>query len=54
MYNPHFDKCINMCQDIAKAHIGELQTMSLSWKELKDEDGDVYQIVPLLNVKFKH
>lgn len=54
MYNPHFDKCISMCENIAKFHVGELVSMRLSWLELKDIDGDVYQIVPLLDVKFKH
>lgn len=54
MYNPHFLQVTQMCHDIAKAHPESLQTMKLTWLELKDVDGDVYQIVPLLDVVFKH
>jgi len=53
MYNPHFDKVFKMCEDIARFHAGELQMMKLEWAERKDAAGNVYQIVPLLDVWFK-
>lgn len=53
MYNPHFEKTLRMCENIARTHAGELQVMKLEWLELKDPNGDVYQIVPLLDVVFK-
>lgn len=53
MYNPHFDKVFNMCESIARFHAGELQQMKLEWAERKDAAGNVYQIVPLLDVWFK-
>jgi hypothetical protein len=53
MYNPEFTKTIQMCQTIANSHVGELLTLDLEWKELKDADGQVYQIVPILRAKFK-
>ena len=53
MFNPNFVKVTNMCENIAKAHVGELEFMQLTWKELLDANGNVYQIVPLLDVTFK-
>ncbi len=53
MYDPRFRETIAMCENIAKAHAGQLNFMKLEWLELKDATGDVYQIVPLLDVHFK-
>lgn len=53
MYNPHFLKTIEMVENIHRAHVGEIAETKLTWAELKDELGNVYQIVPLLDIKFK-
>ena len=53
MYNPKFQETLSMCESIARTHAGELQLMKLEWLELKDADGYVYQIVPLLDVVWK-
>lgn len=52
-YNPRVRDVVQMCENISKIHAGELNFMKLEWLELKDAAGDVYQIVPLLDVHFK-
>ena len=53
MYNPQFLKTIEMVETIHRAHVGEILQTKLTWAELKDGAGDVYQIVPLLDIQFK-
>tara|TARA_R100000544_G_scaffold36236_1_gene24247 strand:+ start:627 stop:758 length:132 start_codon:yes stop_codon:yes gene_type:complete len=42
-----------MVENIAKVHAGEIDEMELSYVELKDPEGNVYQIVPYLRVLYK-
>lgn len=53
MHNPRFLEVFKMVEHVANRHAGEIDTMKLEWAELKDQDGDVYQIVPLLDVVYK-
>lgn len=53
MFDPHFRQVISMCENIAKVHQGQMEYMKLVWTELKTPDGDVYQIVPVVDVVFK-
>ena len=53
MYNPRFDEVNKTVRYIVGTYHDYLQEMKVTWKELKDEDGDVYQIVPLYHVTFK-
>lgn len=53
MYNPQFIKTIEMCQTMMNHHHGEIETLKLTWGEIKDPCGNVLQIIPLLDIQFK-
>lgn len=53
MFNPRFIEVTRMVDTIAKVHAGELDEMELAYTELKDPEGNVYQIVPYLRVLYK-
>lgn len=53
MYNPRFDEVNTTARYIISKYHDYLQTFKVTWKELKDEDGEVYQIVPVFDVTFK-
>jgi len=53
MYNPQFKEFNTTLKYLADKHCDYLQSISVKWQELKDEDGDVYQIVPLIDIKYK-
>lgn len=53
MYNPYFIRTHQMCRDLADAHYGEMKQLKLAWGEIKSPDGNIVQIVPLLDITFK-
>jgi hypothetical protein len=53
MYNPKFSEFNKTVQSIVNRHSEELLTLKTRWVELKDDDGDVYQIVPIIDITFK-
>lgn len=42
-----------MVETMANKHVGEMDRLTLTWAELKNPLGDVYQIVPLLDIVYK-
>ncbi|MHA2067821.1 MAG: hypothetical protein ACXABY_25950 [Candidatus Thorarchaeota archaeon] len=53
MYNPKFTEFNQTVQSIVQKHSEELLTLKTTWKELKDDEGYVYQIVPIIDITFK-
>jgi hypothetical protein len=53
MYNPKFSEFNRTAESILKRHAEELLTFKTRWVELKDDDGHVYQIVPIYDITFK-
>lgn len=52
-FNPHFDKVVQMVDNLAKVHAGEIDELELAYQELKNASGDVYQLVPYLRIVYK-
>ena len=53
MYNPRFKEALKMYEDMTSRHVEELYTSKLIWKEIKDPDGYIIQIVPVVDMTFK-
>ncbi len=53
MFNPQIKEVTMTLKYIADKYSDYLQSVKVEWKELKDEDGDVYQIVPIFNITYK-
>lgn len=53
MFNPQFEKFSNMVNTLARVHAGEIDELEAGYKELKDEVGNVYQLVPFLRIVYK-
>lgn len=53
MYNPKFSEFNRTVQSIVNKHSEELLTLTTKWVELKDDEGYVYQIVPVIDITFK-
>lgn len=53
MYNPHFNRAYSMVEQLTNRHAEELLRYKLTWFEHKDQDGEVYQLTPWLDVEFK-
>ena len=53
MYNPQFKETQLTVRYLVDKHHEDIEDFKLTWKELKDEDGDVYQIVPIFDITFK-
>ena len=52
-YNPQFEKCYRMCENILAKHVDEVAHLSLKWEWLLDDYGNKAQAVPLLDIQFK-
>lgn len=53
MYNPDFEKCYRMVENLCAKHVGEITHAKLRWEWLLDDFGNKAQPVPLLDIHFK-
>lgn len=53
MYNPKFKEFYATCLSIQNKHADEISTFKTKWVELKDSEGEVYQIVPIFDITYK-
>jgi hypothetical protein len=53
MYNPRILEAFEMYERMTKNHAEELYRSRLLWKEFKDKDGNVLQLVPVADLLFK-
>jgi hypothetical protein len=53
MYNPKFSEFYRTVQSIQNRHSEEILTFTTRWVELKDDEGNVYQLVPFFDITYK-
>lgn len=49
-YNPHVLEVSRMFAEVFSKYSEEIDVATLDWKELKDSAGNVFQIVPVVQV----
>lgn len=52
-YNPQFEKGYAALKYIVDKYQSELEFVALDARELVDEDGNAYQVVPVIRISFK-
>lgn len=52
-FNPRFDEGFAALKFICEKYQGELDFVTLDARELVDEYGDPYQVVPVVRISFK-
>lgn len=53
IYNPHFEKGMQIYQNITNAHAGELAILDFYYEQWKDESGTVVQLLPRFYAEYK-
>ena len=53
MRNPHIMEAMGMFEHMTRIHKEELYRSTLFWKEIKNGNGNVVQLVPVADLLFK-
>lgn len=53
MFNPRIKEVSQMFSQVFDKHAEEIDVATLDWVYLRDDTGNIMQIVPILNVVFK-
>lgn len=53
MHNPHIKEAVGMFSQVIDKHCEDIDVAVMDWVQIKDELGNIVQIVPVINVVFK-
>ena len=53
MYNPHIQEAVNAFCQVYNHHCENIDVATMDWVQIKDELGNIVQIVPVINVVSK-
>lgn len=53
MHNPHIKEAVGMFSQVIDKHCEDIDVATMDWVQIKDELGNILQIVPVMNVVFK-